>query len=152
MHLAQAEGCSPIVEAYNMGSNQVRPVKPDTIAKSLAIGNPAAGTYSLNVLRETLGTAVSAYEDTIIDGIKLLAQTEGIFTETAGGVVISSLERLVKMGHIKKDEVTVAFITGNGLKTIEAMGDFVNPIKTPPVYEIFQESLSNHRNGISEMK
>ncbi len=152
MHLAQAEGCSPIVEAYNMGSNQVRPVKPNTIAKSLAIGNPAAGTYSLNVLRETSGTAVSAYEDTIIAGIKLLAETEGIFTETAGGVVISSLKKLVKMGHIGKDEVTVAFITGNGLKTMEAMGNFVNPIKTPPDYEAFQESLSTQSNGTSEIK
>ena len=152
MHLAQAEGCSPIVEAYNMVSNQVRPVKPNTIAKSLAIGNPAAGTYSLNVLRETSGTAVSAYEDTIIAGIKLLAETEGIFTETAGGVVISSLKKLVKMGHIGKDEVTVAFITGNGLKTMEAMGNFVNPIKTPPDYEAFQESLSTQSNGTSEIK
>ncbi len=147
MHLAQAEGCSPIVEAYLQGSNQVIPVKPDTIAKSLAIGNPAAGPYSLEVLKETEGIGIAAYENTIIDGIRLLAETEGIFTETAGGVVISSLKRLVEQKKIKKDEVTVAYITGNGLKTMEAMGDFVTPIETTPDYEIFQTELSNFKNS-----
>jgi len=147
MHLAQAEGCSPIVEAYLQGSNQVVPVKPDTIAKSLAIGNPAAGPYSLEVLKETDGIGIAAYENTIIDGIRLLAETEGIFTETAGGVVISSLKRLVEQKKIKKDEVTVAYITGNGLKTMEAMGDFVTPIETTPDYETFQTELSNFKNS-----
>ena len=147
MHLAQAEGCSPIVEAYLQGSNQVVPVKPDTIAKSLAIGNPAAGPYSLEVLKETDGIGIAAYENTIIDGIRLLAETEGIFTETAGGVVISSLKRLVEQNKIKKDEVTVAYITGNGLKTMEAMGDFVTPIETTPDYETFQTELSNFKNS-----
>ncbi len=147
MHLAQAEGCSPIVEAYLQGSNQVIPVKPDTIAKSLAIGNPAAGPYSLEVLKETEGIGIAAYENTIIDGIRLLAETEGIFTETAGGVVISSLKRLVEQKKIKKDEVTVAYITGNGLKTMEAMGDFVTPIETTPDYETFHTELSNFKNS-----
>ena len=147
MHLAQAEGCSPIVEAYLQGSNQVIPVKPDTIAKSLAIGNPAAGPYSLEVVKETEGIGIAAYENTIIDGIRLLAETEGIFTETAGGVVISSLKRLVEQKKIKKDEVTVAYITGNGLKTMEAMGDFVTPIETTPDYETFQTELSNFKNS-----
>ena len=147
MHLAQAEGCSPIVAAYLQGSNQVIPVKPDTIAKSLAIGNPAAGPYSLEVLKETEGIGIAAYENTIIDGIRLLAETEGIFTETAGGVVISSLKRLVEQKKIKKDEVTVAYITGNGLKTMEAMGDFVTPIETTPDYETFQTELSNFKNS-----
>ena len=147
MHLAQAEGCSPIVEAYLQGSNQVIPVKPNTIAKSLAIGNPAAGPYSLEVLKETEGIGIAAYENTIIDGIRLLAETEGIFTETAGGVVISSLKRLVEQKKIKKDEVTVAYITGNGLKTMEAMGDFVTPIETTPDYETFQTELSNFKNS-----
>ena len=117
MHLAQAEGCSPIVHAFKIGSTQVTPVKPNTIAKSLAIGNPAAGPYSLEVLKQTEGTGVSAPEKSIIDGIKLLAETEGIFTETAGGVVVSSLQQLVEQKKIKRNEVTVAFITGNGLKT-----------------------------------
>lgn len=146
MHLAQAEGCSPIVEAFESGNNQVKPVRPQTIAKSLAIGNPAAGPYSLEVLRETGGTGVFAYENSIIDGIRLLAETEGIFTETAGGVVISSLKRLVKQGKIKKDEVTVAFVTGNGLKTLEAMGDFVVPIETKPDLDTFQKKLSNQKD------
>ncbi len=146
MHLAQAEGCSPIVAAFEEGSNQVNPVKPNTIAKSLAIGNPAAGPYSLEILRETNGTGVAAKENTIISGIKLLAETEGIFTETAGGVVISSLQSLVKMGKIKKDEVTVAYITGNGLKTMEAMGDFVDPIETPPSSTEFETALKHHQN------
>ena len=146
MHLAQAEGCAPIVEAFESGNNQVKPVRPKTIAKSLAIGNPAAGPYSLEVLRDTGGTGVFAYENSIIDGIRLLAETEGIFTETAGGVVISSLKRLVKQGKIKKDEVTVAFVTGNGLKTLEAMGDFVAPIETKPDLDTFQTKLSNRKD------
>jgi len=146
MHLAQAEGCAPIVEAFESGNNQVKPVRPKTIAKSLAIGNPAAGPYSLEVLRDTGGTGVFAYENSIVDGIRLLAETEGIFTETAGGVVISSLKRLVKQGKIKKDEVTVAFVTGNGLKTLEAMGDFVAPIETKPDLDTFQTKLSNRRD------
>ena len=142
MHLAQPEGCSPIVSAFETGSSHVTPVRPETLAKSLAIGNPAAGPYSLEVLKETDGTGVSAEENTIIDGIKLLAETEGIFTETAGGVVISSLKKLVAQGKIKRDEVTVAYVTGNGLKTMEAMGDFVEPIQTTPDYETFQTALA----------
>ena len=89
MHLAQAQGCSPIVEAFELGSTQVRPVKPNTIAKSLAIGNPAAGTYALQTLGDCGGMAVAAPEEEVVEGIRLLAETEGIFTETAGGVVIS---------------------------------------------------------------
>ena len=135
IHLAQAEGCSPIVEAFELGTTQVRPVKPNTIAKSLAIGNPASGPYALETLAETDGTAVAALEDEVVDGIKLLAQTEGIFTETAGGVVISGLKRLVERGAIKRDEVTVAYITGNGLKTQEAVESVVNPVRTSAVYE-----------------
>ena len=146
MHLAQAEGCAPIVEAFESGNNQVKPVRPKTIAKSLAIGNPAAGPYSLEVLRDTGGTGIFAYENSIIDGIRLLAETEGIFTETAGGVVISSLKRLVKQGKIKKDEVTVAFVTGNGLKTLETMGDFVAPIETKPDLDTFQTKLSSRKD------
>ena len=146
MHLAQAEGCSPIVTAFEDGSYQVNPVKPNTLAKSLAIGNPAAGPYSLEVLRETDGIGIAAAENTIVSGIKLLAETEGIFTETAGGVVISSLQRLVKMGKIKRDEITVAYITGNGLKTMEAMGNFVDPIETPPSSREFETALKHHQN------
>ncbi len=137
MHLAQPQGCSPIVEAFNLESKQVRPVIPDTIAKSLAIGNPAAGTFALETLAETGGTAVAALEDEIAEGIQLLAETEGIYTESAGGVVISSLRRLVNTGKIKPDELTVAFITGNGLKTQEVVEHLVEPVRTAPNYDEF---------------
>ena len=146
MHLAQAAGCSPIVEAFEMGSTQVRPVKPNTIAKSLAIGNPAAGTYALQVLADVGGTAVAAPEDEVVEGIKLLAETEGIFTETAGGVVISGLRELVKRGVIKSDEVTVAYITGNGLKTLEVVDGVVNPVCTAPDYVSFQSAMSSWKS------
>ena len=142
MHLAQAEGSSPIVEAFEMGSTQVRPVKPDTIAKSLAIGNPAAGPFALQTLADTEGTAVAALEEEIVAGISLLAETEGIFTETAGGVVISGLKRLVERGIIKSDEVTVAYITGNGLKTQEAVEHLVDQIHTAPDYEACKIALA----------
>ena len=144
MHLAQAGGCSPIVEAYELGSKQVRPVKPNTIAKSLAIGNPAAGTYALQTLEECNGVAVAAPEDEIVEGIRLLAETEGIFTETAGGVVISGLRKLARMSVIKPDEVTVAYITGNGLKTQEAVDHFVEPVFIDPTYESFQKAVKAH--------
>ena len=142
MHLAQPEGCSPIVEAFDMGSTQVRPVKPDTIAKSLAIGNPAAGPFALQTLEETGGQGVIAMEPEVVEGISLLAKTEGIFTETAGGVVISGLKRLVERGAIKSDEVTVAYITGNGLKTQEAVEHIVDPLHTAPDYESCKSALA----------
>ena len=142
MHIAQAEGCSPIVEAFELGSTQVRPVRPNTIAKSLAIGNPASGPYALQTLAETAGTAVAALEEEIVTGIKLLAETEGIFTETAGGVVVSGLKRLVERGVIKRDELTVAYITGNGLKTQEAVEHLVKPVHTSPNYDAFQSAMA----------
>ena len=147
IHLAQAEGCSPIVEAFELGTTQVRPVKPNTIAKSLAIGNPASGPYALETLAETGGTAAAALEEEIVEGIKLLARTEGIFTETAGGVVISGLKRLVDRGLIKRDEVTVAYITGNGLKTQEAVESLVDPVRTTPVYEECEADVAARINA-----
>ena len=141
MHLAQAEGCSPIVEAYKLGTKVVRPVKPDTIAKSLAIGDPAAGVYALQTLTECDGVAVAAPEDEVVEGIQLLAETEGIFTETAGGVVISGLRKLARSGAIKRDEVTVAFITGNGLKTQEAVNHIADPIQIKPTYQSFEDAM-----------
>tara|TARA_Y100000588_G_scaffold95882_1_gene103917 strand:+ start:1707 stop:2768 length:1062 start_codon:yes stop_codon:yes gene_type:complete len=143
VHLAQAEGCSPIVQAFESASREVRPVKPNTIAKSLAIGNPAAGPFSLEVLQQTNGTATAAEEDSIVDGIKLLAETEGIFTETAGGVVISGLKNLCDKGVIKSDEVTVAYITGNGLKTQEAIAHVPDQLSTEPDYESCKIVLEN---------
>ena len=131
-------------EAFEKGSSQVEPVKPDTIAKSLAIGNPASGPFSLQTLTETHGTAVAALEEEIETGIRLLAETEGIFTETAGGVVISGLKHLVESGKIGKDEVTVAFITGNGFKTIEVVKSDVELVHSAPDYDSFQTAIGNN--------
>ena len=142
MHLAQAEGCSPIVEAFEMKTPHVRPVKPNTIAKSLAIGNPASGTYALQTLDECGGSAVAAPEEEVAEGIKLLAETEGIFTETAGGVVISGLRKLARASVIKPDEVTVAYITGNGLKTQEVVDHVADPVFIDPTYESFESVVT----------
>ena len=144
MHLAQPEGCSPIVQAWKKGTRVVQPVKADTIAKSLAIGDPAAGPYAVQTLQDTDGTAVAAPEEDIVDGIRLLAETEGIFTETAGGVVISGLRKLAESGAIKRDEVTVAFITGNGLKTQEVVSDIANPVYIKPTYASFETNMAAH--------
>ena len=141
MHLAQAEGCSPIVEAYQSDTLHVRPVRPNTVAKSLAIGNPADGYFALKVIQESEGSGIIVPEEEIVDGVRLLAETEGIFTETAGGVVISALRQLATQGRLKRDEVTVAYITGNGLKTQEPMSKFVQPLVTKPNLEAFEEVL-----------
>ncbi|MEX2246735.1 MAG: threonine synthase [Dehalococcoidia bacterium] len=137
---AQARGCSPIVTAYEAGTTNVRPVRPDTIAKSLAIGNPADGYYALKVMQESGGYGVAASDDEIIDGIKLLAESEGIFAETAGGVVTACLKKLAQAGRIAPDEVTVAYITGSGLKTQEAVEDHVaQPVHIAPTIASFEE-------------
>jgi threonine synthase len=118
---AQARGCSPVATAFEQGAEDVTPVKPDTIAKSLAIGSPADGYYALQEVRDTGGAVVAAEEDAVVEGMKLLARTEGVFTETAGGVTVACLERLVREGSIDPDQETVALITGMGLKTLEAL-------------------------------
>ena len=145
MHLAQAEGCSPIITAYNAGITAVRPVKPDTVAKSLAIGNPADGFYALKVIEESEGSGYAVPETQITEGIKLLARTEGVFTETAGGVVIAALKHLAEAGTIKRNELTVAYITGNGLKTIEVVEDVVSPLFVQPTMASFEEALNNKK-------
>ena len=151
MHIAQAEGCSPIVTAYDEDTPHVRPVTPDTVAKSLAIGNPADGFYSLKTIENSGGSAVSAPEDEIVEGIQILAETEGIFTETAGGVVISGLRKLVQSGKIQPDDLTVAYITGNGLKTQEVVEPLINPVFTTPSYDDFMSNMAarEERNGKS---
>ena len=141
MHMTQAAGCSPIVDAWVSGESHVKPVKPNTIAKSLAIGNPADGHYGLLTLDESNGVATSVPEDEIVSGIELLAEQEGIFTETAGGVVIAGLRRLVNQGVIKKDEPTVAYITGNGLKTQEAVENSITTTIIEPTLAAFQQVL-----------
>jgi len=142
MHIAQAAGCAPIIEAAESGRNHVRPVIANTVAKSLAIGNPADGVYALRVLGQSKGKGYAVPEEDVVEGIKLLAQTEGIFTETAGGVTISGLKELVSKGAIKKDEITVAYITGNGLKTQEAVEDVVNPLVVSPTISSFEDAIN----------
>jgi len=142
MYVTQAAGSSPIVNAFEASSLHVHPVKPNTIAKSIAIGNPADGYYALRVARQSGGGACAVTDDDLIDGMKLLAQTEGIFAETAGGVVVAGLKRLVASGAIKKSELTVAFITGAGLKTQEAVADVVKPLIIKPTMESFEEVLA----------
>jgi threonine synthase len=118
---AQAVGCNPIVDAVRRKSIDIRPVKPNTIAKSLAIGNPADGYYASGFIQSTGGWADDATDPEISEGISLLAETQGIYTETAGGVSIAVLKKLVDNGHIDRHGTTVVAITGNGLKTPEAV-------------------------------
>jgi len=133
---AQAEGCSPIAQAFKEGRDFVAPVKPNTIAKSIAIGNPADGVYALDIARKTGGNIESVTDAEIIEGIKLLAETEGIFTETAGGTTIAVLKKLVEAGKIDPEETTVVYITGNGLKTQEAVQGYIGePLLIEPKLE-----------------
>lgn len=118
---AQATGCSPISTAIKQGVDIIRPVKPNTIAKSLAIGNPADGFYATQAVKETGGYGEDVSDDEIVEGIKLLARTEGIFAETAGGVTVATTKKLIEQGRIGRNETTVICITGNGLKTQEAL-------------------------------
>ncbi len=118
---AQAAGCAPIVNAVKEKSDRIRPVKPQTIAKSIAIGNPADGYYAARAIRESGGWAADVSDEEIIEGMGLLARAEGIFTETAGGATVAATRRLIDQGWIDRDSVTVIAITGNGLKTQEAL-------------------------------
>ena len=145
---AQAEGCSPIATAHKAGRDFFKPVKPQTIAKSLAIGNPADGYYALKATAASGGTMDMVSDDEIVEGIKLLAQTEGIFAETAGGVTIGVLRKLVKQGTIRKGDLTVAYITGNGLKTQEAVVDAVGrPVRIQPSLVSFERTFKMGKNG-----
>lgn len=135
---AQANGCSPVSAAYKEGHDVVRPVKPDTIAKSLAIGNPADGPYVLDVARRTGGAVEDVTDDEVRDGIQLLARTEGVFAETAGGVTVATLKKLVDTGRLDPEADTVVFNTGDGLKTLDAIADRVGPAATiEPSYSAF---------------
>jgi threonine synthase len=124
IHGAQAEGCAPIVNAMKAGADIIKPVsKPQTIVKSLAIGNPADGFYSIQTMKQTGGWAENPNDEEVVAGIRLLAETEGIFAETAGGVTVAATQRLVKSGRIKPGESLVLCITGHGLKTQEAVAN-----------------------------
>jgi len=123
---AQPAGCSPVAQAFESGRSVVRPVKPDTVAKSLAIGNPADGYYALEVARRTGGAIAAVSDAEILEAIALVARTEGIFVETAGGVTIATLAALAARGVVRSDETVVAYLSGNGLKTVEAIEQTVD--------------------------
>ncbi|MBT4341745.1 MAG: threonine synthase [Chloroflexi bacterium] len=142
MHIAQPFGCSPVAKAFIEGKAHPNPVVPDTIAKSLAIGSPADGMYSVGIANKTGGSGTIVPESEIAEGMKLLAETEGIFTETAGGVVISTLRRLAREGVIAPDEETVVLITGTGLKTLEAIADSVETVTIDPTIRSFDEVVT----------
>ena len=139
MYLTQAAGSSPIVNAFQAGALHVNPVVPNTIATSIAMGNPADGSYALMVARQSGGGACAVTDEEAITGMRLLAQTEGIFAEPVGGVVIASLKKLAASGIIKKNELTVAFITGAGPRTQEIVSDIVQPFTVEPNLESFEE-------------
>ncbi len=138
---AQAEGCSPVATAFAEGEEFCRPVKPDTIAKSLAIGNPADGPYALDLARKSGGSIDSVTDDEIREGIRLLAQTTGIFTESAGGVTTAVLAKLAERGDIDPDERVVLVITGDGLKTLDAVRDSFRMYEIDPTLEDFEASV-----------
>lgn len=141
---AQATGCSPVAEAFARGSRDVRPQRPDTIARSLAIGNPADGTYAVQAAQETGGAIGAVSDREVVDGIRLLAETEGIFGETACGVTIANLKRFAEAGHVTPDETVVAVLSGHGLKTLEAVAPGLAPtITTSPALSDVSAQLAS---------
>ncbi|MEA2191340.1 MAG: threonine synthase, partial [Solirubrobacteraceae bacterium] len=148
MNGAQAEGCSPVAGAFAQGKDVCRPVKPDTIAKSLAIGNPADGPYALDLARSTGGSIDAVSDQEIRDGIRLLAETTGIFTETAGGVTTAVLAKLAARGDIGKDERVVLVITGDGLKTLDAVRDSFHAHEVDATIESFEAAFAEQGAGV----
>ncbi|HEX9427276.1 MAG TPA: threonine synthase [Candidatus Polarisedimenticolia bacterium] len=142
-HGAQATGCNPIVAAVNDGTGEIRPVKAKTIARSLAIGNPADGYYAARLIKDSGGQAEDASDVEIVDGIRLLAETEGIFTETAGGVTVAVAKKLIEQGRLPRTEPIVLVITGNGLKTIDAL------VSTAAVYPVIEPRLEAFEKTIA---
>lgn len=143
---AQASGCNPITTAVKRGARDIDPVKPSTIAKSLAIGNPADGYHAAGLIQETGGWSEDVTDSEILAGIRLLAETEGIFTETAGGVTVAVTKKLIDQGRIKPDELTVIAITGNGLKTPEA-AELPAPVVIEPKVAQFERVISGLAAG-----
>ncbi|WP_016698616.1 threonine synthase [Actinoalloteichus spitiensis] len=144
---AQASGCSPVASAYKAGLDVIQPVRPETIARSLAIGAPADGPYVLDTVRRTGGAIEDVTDQEIVEGIRLLARTEGIFTETAGGVTVATAKKLIETGQLDPDAETVLLITGDGLKTLDAISDHVGPKATvPPTAQAVHEALGQPRS------
>jgi threonine synthase len=142
---AQAAGCGPVAAAFYAGLDFVAPVRPDTIAKSLAIGNPADGLFALDVARATGGAISAVTEEEIVDGIELLARTTGIFTETAGGVTTAVLAKLARAGRIDRDERVVVYVTGDGLKTLDAVAARVERHDIDPTVASFEAAMGEAR-------
>ena len=143
---AQPEGCSPVVQAYRERTLAVRPVRPRTMVKSLAIGDPADGYYALKVVEETDGALEAVTDEEVVVGIRLLARTEGIFAETAGGVAVGVLKKLAAAGKIEPDELVVVYVTGNGLKTPEAVAGHVAPaLRVAPTLRAFEAAFAEQR-------
>ncbi|RMG01591.1 MAG: threonine synthase [Nitrospirae bacterium] len=141
---AQAMGCNPIVTAIKNDTDVIRPIKPDTVAKSLAIGNPADGYYAYKCVKDSGGFGEEVTDDEIIEGMKTLARTEGIFAETAGGVTVAVTKKLIEKGQIGKNDLTVICVTGNGMKTQEALhGKMKSPHHIKPNLEAFEEVLKS---------
>jgi threonine synthase len=137
----QAAGCGPIANAFEAGEDAVRPIeRPDTIVRSLAIGSPADGGYSVKLARQSGGAILGVPDDETIDSIRLLAETEGIFTETAGGVTLAALRRAIDQGRVHRDDEVVLVITGNGLKTLDVLADDLDrlPDPIPPTFDAFE--------------
>ncbi len=144
-HGAQAAGCGPVAKAFSDGHDVCRPVKPDTIAKSLAIGTPADGPYALELARETDGTISAVTDDEIRAGIRLLAETTGVFTETAGGVTTATLTKLADAGELGADDSVVVYITGEGLKTLDAVRDGFAMHEIEPTLESFAAGVETRQ-------
>ncbi len=143
---AQASGCSPVAQAYRAGHDVVAPVRPDTIAKSLAIGNPADGPYVLDVVRRTGGQVADVDDDAVVANIQRLARTEGIFAETAGGVTVGVAAKLIDEGVLDQEAETVVINSGDGLKTLDAIAEKVGPKTTIPArYEAFTDFWKDYR-------
>lgn len=153
IYCAQPEGCSPVATAIQNRADVIKPVKPQTIAKSLAIGNPADGYYAKDVVLNSGGTGAIVTDDEIREGIKLLARTEGIFTETAGGVTVASAKKLIEQGKIPRNESIVLAITGNGLKTQEAIQEVVGqPALIDPNLAAFEAKVMAGKNAVPVAK
>ncbi len=145
---AQAAGCAPVATAFAEGAEAIRPVRPATIAKSLAIGNPADGWYALDTVRRSGGALEAVDDEEVLEGIRLLARTEGIFAETAGGVTIATLARLAARGVVRSDERVVAIVSGHGLKTVEAFSASAGPTATvEPTLEAVEAALDLEQLG-----
>ena len=147
---AQATGCSPISTAIKAGNSEIEPQRPTTIARSLAIGNPADGHYAINAINNSGGWAEDISDDEVVESMQLLAQTEGIFTETAGGVTVGCARKLYQQGRIAPEETTVLCITGNGLKTTDVLaGKYVVEEAIAPKISVFDKYLEEQLEEIS---